>query len=933
MSIKNLYPPIVSSLNPVFPIGVKPKIYFSLSAYNSIDQINQDIVQISVVNQRTNQNAVITESNNNSNILITSIMEDSDGYYISLPVAKLKLEIDNYYKVQIRFLSISANISENIDEARISFQTKYNTYLDFLSEWSSVTLIKPISKPFLQLQGLDGEIPRVKTIVESSSLMVKGTLNFESENEEEYLKSYKMWLYEGDTKRVSLDSSLIIETPILYPQKYDNNKIEYLFKYNLKNDYQYLLKIKYTTIGGYEGNKIYYLTSDVESTDTDVKIESIVYDDKPNGRIVIEYRTQEGHPIETGDGCLVLKRSSSEDNFTIWEDLQYFSYDKPKEIEQDFYIDYLVQDGVGYKYQFVLEDAEGRRGINKNIPTHQNDWRHTIEAGKDKIIFSDIDFLSLIGDDTEHINIKLNPNVSNFQYTVVESKTDTLGSQYPFIRRNGDTYYRQFSLSGTISHFWNEENKNEWLAPQIMMNDSIVSDTEDTTLIDTYAMKKETFIFKGHENNFINYYNDESLGKRSNAYNDFLLEQKYREWVMKFLYENKVRLYRSKTEGNILVKLMNITLSPKNELGRMVYDFSATAYEVDEYSYENCIKHHIHKLNTENRMRNISNTHQIGQIVVNCAASSGEKLGVITKKQSEYDLRKMVEEHWATKDKSYAFSAEYFTWIRIQFYSNPYPIYKLKPKENVDKDLAPIRYIITKPTLEEEEKYNYDIYYGYLLEIDGVPIIVSPTLHYYELGGDNTRINNLKVFSPYKDSPSGSAMHFKIDFETKIIKKNMGLIGYRYWYYFIGQLNRYNYLDRSKDVVETIKGILKKYAKGYAKPNQNSQIAPVKLKYLSFEGQPYTEIKIKDESDAIIETHMLNHTGVLVLNCDNTSIEKIEIKKNISPKHQKQNISDNEAFYNELVHPGSFGGQLEDERDERNDMLIDYVMLVEGRIS
>jgi hypothetical protein len=930
MSMKNLYPPIVPSLNPVFPIGLRPKIYFTLSAYNYIDQINSDIVQISVVNQKTNQNVVIAESNNNSNILITSIMEDSSGYYISLPVSKLKIEIDNYYKVQIRFLSASAQISTNIDEAVVEFQTNYNNYLDYLSEWSSVTLVRPISKPTLQLQGLDGDIPRVKTIVESSSLMVKGALDFEDENEEEYLKSYKLWLYEGDTKRVSLDSTLIAESKLLYPQGYEQNEIEYLFKYNLKQDYQYLLRIEYTTIGGYNGNKIYYLTSDVESTDTEVHIESIIYDDKPNGRIIIEYRTENNQPICTGDGCLVLKRASSEDNFTIWEDLQYFSYSKPIEIEKEMYIDYLVQDGIGYKYQFVLEDEEGRRGINKNIPTHNVDWNQII-GNNEKIIFTDVDFLSLIGDDTEHINIKLNPNVSNFQYTVVESKTDTLGSQYPFIRRNGDTYYRQFSLSGTISHFWNEEIIKEWLAPQIMINDSVISDEDNTPIIDTYARKKEDFIFKGHKNNFTNYYNDETLGKRVNAYNDFLLEQKYREWIMKFLYENKVRLYRSKTEGNILVKLMNITLSPKNELGRMIYDFSATAYEVDEYTYENCVKHHIHKLNTENRMRKISNSHQIGQIIVNCAAQPQNNMGYITKRQGEYDLRKMVEEHWTDKDKKYAFSAEYFTWIRIQFYSNPYPIYKLRPKENVDKDLAPIRYIISEPTDDEKKKYNYDIYYGYLLEIDNIPVIVSPTLHYYELGGDNTKINNLKVFSPFKDVPSGHFMHFKVDFETKIIKKNMGLIGYRYWYYFIGQLNCYNFTNRSGNIVDAIKNNINEYASGYRKTGQKSQIAPVKLKYLSFEGQPYTKIKIKDESDAVIETHMLNHTGILVLNCDNTSIKNVEIEKNTDAKKQKQNLSDDLTFYNEFVHPGISDGTSD--HDERKDSLIDYVMLVEGRLS
>jgi len=34
-------------------------------------------------------------------------------------------------------------------------------------------------------------------------------------------------------------------------------------------------------------------------------------------------------------------------------------------------------------------------------------------------------------------------------------------------------------------------------------------------------------------------------------------------------------------EGNIFIKLMEVNLTPKNELGRMIYTFSATAYEID----------------------------------------------------------------------------------------------------------------------------------------------------------------------------------------------------------------------------------------------------------------------------------------------------------------------------------------------------------------
>ena len=42
--------------------------------------------------------------------------------------------------------------------------------------------------------------------------------------------------------------------------------------------------------------------------------------------------------------------------------------------------------------------------------------------------------------------------------------------------------------------------------------------------------------------------------------------------------------FLKQTEGNILVKLMDISLTPNQTLGRMLYSFSATAYEIDEES-------------------------------------------------------------------------------------------------------------------------------------------------------------------------------------------------------------------------------------------------------------------------------------------------------------------------------------------------------------
>ena len=68
-----------------------------------------------------------------------------------------------------------------------------------------------------------------------------------------------------------------------------------------------------------------------------------------------------------------------------------------------------------------------------------------------------------------------------------------------------------------------------------------------------------------------------------------LLERKYREKVMDWLTDGKPKLFRSATEGNMIVVLTNVSFTPFDKSERMVYSFSATATEVAEYNLENLL--------------------------------------------------------------------------------------------------------------------------------------------------------------------------------------------------------------------------------------------------------------------------------------------------------------------------------------------------------
>ena len=150
--------------------------------------------------------------------------------------------------------------------------------------------------------------------------------------------------------------------------------------------------------------------------------------------------------------------------------------------------------------------------------------------------------------------VKFNPKVSFFKTTLQESKQDSIGGKYPFFYRNGNLGYKEFSINGLISYHMDE---NEEFMTQEQLGLSAAAPTHNLT-----------------------------------GYN-IVAERKFRNAVLDWLNNGEVKLFKSPTEGMYLVRLMNISLSPEDKLGRMIYSFSATAYEVDEINYETLLKHKL----------------------------------------------------------------------------------------------------------------------------------------------------------------------------------------------------------------------------------------------------------------------------------------------------------------------------------------------------
>ena len=74
---------------------------------------------------------------------------------------------------------------------------------------------------------------------------------------------------------------------------------------------------------------------------------------------------------------------------------------------------------------------------------------------------------------------------------------------------------------------------------------------------------------------------------------NIMSERYFKLKVLDWLTDGNVKLFRSPTEGNYLIRLLKVSLKPEDKLGRMIHTFSATAYEIADLTYDNLVAYKI----------------------------------------------------------------------------------------------------------------------------------------------------------------------------------------------------------------------------------------------------------------------------------------------------------------------------------------------------
>ena len=771
MAGTSLYPPIFSK--PYMPafIDTSCRIYFSLSMYNSESQLRGPITvqekekknrvlqsaQISIQGQSTNYTA-LSQTTYPAGIKMAEIFVDQertsdDKYYVIISNTDLQggsFIPGQFYKVQIRLMGNTTTNPDWDEKSPYPTESWLMQNLAAFSEWSQIVLIKHISEPKIQLRDFSEKVDDATFTLKD--IYVSGTITF-GENDKEYLKQYRIYILDNMNK-------IIEDSDFKYSNMYSSvNQISYKLKYDLQNGQYYKLRIYYMTNNLYESITDYEFFVDlVQFTTLDSNKFSIeAFPKIDSGIIEVDLK---GTSITSELGTnYVIRRTSSETNFKIWEDVCTFLCPAGTALNK-IWRDRTVQSGIWYKYSFQRRDANGFRS---NFLQIQNP------------VMAMFDDIYLI-DDTYQLKIKFDPQITNYSHVISQSSTQTIGSKFPFIRRNGNVNYRTFTLTGTISHFMDTKENGMKASPQDLYGDNL------------------------------NRYKQWNSAHNITPYNDSVYERDFRQKVIKFLYENKVKLYKSTTEGNMLVKLMNISFTPNNTLGRHIYSFTCTAYQIDQFTVENCRKYGLIDSGSykseKNRLYSIpgqiaspeQNIYSVpGKQIQDILMVLSQKFEIENKevsymKESFYSERnldtsknnypsfetgvniitnRILPKYKKFENDKIKIQIDYLEYFKIEFTSPPYLIGRI----------GDLRYKKIQPDnvayVDTLDGYNSQYFLGHLIKINDeqVPILVGAD-GIYELSEEDTKITSIKFVEEGEKGLITYVAHLIQEPKTENIPKN-----------------------------------------------------------------------------------------------------------------------------------------------------------------
>lgn len=429
----------------------------------------------------------------------------ADNMVVNFDISGIDFTIGQHYKVQLAYID--------------------KTSSQVVGIYSTVGVIKYTSTPEVYIENLEfGHINQHNYsyvgVYNQGSYYTSTMTKVQRDSTEKLYSSYFQITDE--------DGNIVIQTEEKLHKSYEDtisyeSTEEIVVSQDLDVNRSYYIQFFTKSINGLEVPSKKYRIMQRRSISPDISVNLVASLDYDNGFISLKLDTKE--PVISG--LFLVSRAASNNGYK-WEEFKRFDLQSMLP-EKWSLMDCTIEQGVTYKYSLQQYNDNGiysDRIISNGVMSDFED--------------------SFLYDGEKQLKIRFNPKVSSFKTNVLESKIDTIGATHPYILRNGNIYYKDFPISGLISH---QMDDTELFCKKVDLGL-----TEITT----------------------NLTSDNLIAER-------LFKMKVLEW----LTNGKPKLFRSPAEGNYIVRLMNTSMSPNDTLGRMLHTFSSTAYEIAKFNMEN----------------------------------------------------------------------------------------------------------------------------------------------------------------------------------------------------------------------------------------------------------------------------------------------------------------------------------------------------------
>ena len=530
-----LFPPFMPSKQDGFVVNGEGRVYFNLSPLNSIDQVEH--LQLSLYRQDNNRNLLTDRTYTSSGVSLNT--RNSVLYYKKSEI-KFSASKQMYYVVipKLKTPLIPAGLVAKI-QIRLGTQTLRfaNGAVYDNSTGEEITAVWDNTQ--INVLGMSewSTISIIKTLSPFDSYIQnfnKGVVN--NINTTVYTFVGMTNLYNSNPKE-TIKSTRFVLFDFKGNQLEDSGAIiqpesQKLYNYHTFNkvldpDATYQVLFEVTTSSGYTQSQLYHFAVVLEDRDITYSIE-----------LNENYYGMSSEEISLTKTMvrLVVKDTAYSD-----ENLKPNTYLIRRASSKDNFETWIdlaeLRCAIGTSELYATyNDIMVESGIT---------YKYTVQPkmlNTSRLVVSDsveatpvYEHTWLLGQNNACLSIGFNLNLSNFKTVIKEAKIETIGSQYPFFVRNGDIKYREFSLSGLICQ------------------------NMDAT-------------------------NSLRIGEYENRH---IQERMFRDSLHELLLDGRPKLFKSETEGLILVYLSNVSLTPNNVLGRMLYDFSMTATEIGRVDVDN----------------------------------------------------------------------------------------------------------------------------------------------------------------------------------------------------------------------------------------------------------------------------------------------------------------------------------------------------------